>query len=64
MQTNSKPAKPPKGTIIPGQKLDVKALKRLIAYMAKHKITLIVVAICIILSSLTTVVSSVFLQVI
>lgn len=63
MQTNSKPAKPPKGTIIPGQKLDVKALKRLIAYMAKHKITLIVVAICIILSSLTTVVSSVFLQV-
>ncbi|MEE1124760.1 MAG: ABC transporter ATP-binding protein [Acutalibacteraceae bacterium] len=31
--------------------------------MAKHKITLIVVAICIILSSLTTVVSSVFLQV-
>lgn len=63
MQTNSKPAKPPKGTVIPGQKLDVKALKRLIAYMAKHKITLIVVAICIILSSLTTVVSSVFLQV-
>jgi ATP-binding cassette subfamily B protein len=63
MQAKGKPVRPPKGTVIPGQKVDIKALKRLISYMAKHKITLVVVAICIILSSLTTVVSSVFLQV-
>lgn len=63
MQAKGKPVRPPKGTVIPGQKVDVKALKRLISYMAKHKITLVVVAICIILSSLTTVISSVFLQV-
>ncbi|MEE1076910.1 MAG: ABC transporter ATP-binding protein [Acutalibacteraceae bacterium] len=54
---------PPKGAGMPGQGIDPKSFKRLVSYMAKHKITLIVVAVCIILSSLTTVVSSVFLQV-
>ena len=63
MQAKGKPATPPRGARIPGQKVDVKSLKRLVSYMAKHKITLIVVAICIILSSITTVASSVFLQV-
>lgn len=63
MQAKGKPMAPPKGAKIPGQEIDPKSFKRLILYMAKHKITLIVVAVCIILSSLTTVVSSVFLQV-
>ncbi|MEE0265254.1 MAG: ABC transporter ATP-binding protein [Acutalibacteraceae bacterium] len=41
----------------------MKSFKRLLSYMTKHKLTLIVVAVSIILSSLTTVVSSVFLQI-
>lgn len=63
MQAKGKPMAPPKGAGMPGQGIDPKSFKRLVSYMAKHKITLIVVAVCIILSSLTTVVSSVFLQV-
>lgn len=63
MQVKGKPMAPPKGAQMPGQGIDPKSFKRLVSYMAKHKITLIVVAVCIILSSLTTVVSSVFLQV-
>lgn len=63
MQVKGKPMAPPKGAGMPGQGIDPKSFKRLVSYMAKHKITLIVVAVCIILSSLTTVVSSVFLQV-
>ena len=63
MQAKGKPMTPPKGAQMPRQGIDPKSFKRLVSYMAKHKITLIVVAVCIILSSLTTVVSSVFLQV-
>lgn len=55
--------RPPKGARIPGQKPDIKSFKRLLSYMTKHKLTLIVVAVSIILSSLTTVISSVFLQI-
>lgn len=52
----------PKGVRLPNQKLDGKTVKRLLSYLLKHKITVIVVAVCIILSSLTNVASSVFLQ--
>lgn len=38
-------------------------VKRLLGYLLKHKITLFVVGICIILSSLTNVAASVFLQI-
>lgn len=52
----------PKGVRLPNQKLEGKTVKRLIGYLLKHKVTIIVVAVCIILSSLTNVASSVFLQ--
>lgn len=56
-------SRPPKGARIPGQKISGKTVKRLLSYLAKHKVTLIVVAVCIILSSLTGVASSIFLQI-
>ena len=52
----------PKGVRLPNQKLEGKTVKRLLGYLLKHKVTIIVVAVCIILSSLTNVASSVFLQ--
>lgn len=54
---------PPKGVSVPGQKIDVKTIKRILGYLMKHKAVLIVVAICIIISSLTGVASSIFLQI-
>lgn len=63
MQAKGKPMAPPKGAVASGQKMDMSAVKRLLSYMTKHKATLVVVAICIILSSLTAVASSAFLQV-
>ena len=53
----------PKGVRIPGQKMNSITVKRLLGYLLKHKITLFVVGICIILSSLTNVAASVFLQI-
>ncbi len=53
----------PKGVRIPGQKMNGTTVKRLLSYLLKHKITLFVVGICIILSSLTNVAASVFLQI-
>ncbi|MEE1057289.1 MAG: ABC transporter ATP-binding protein [Acutalibacteraceae bacterium] len=61
MQRN--PSRPPKGVPVPGQKIDIKSIKRLLAYLMKHKAVLIVVAVCIIISSLTGVASSIFLQI-
>lgn len=52
----------PKGVRLPNQKLEGKTVKRLLGYLLKHKVTIVVVAVCIILSSLTNVASSVFLQ--
>ncbi len=52
----------PKGVRLPNQKLESKTVKRLLGYLLKHKVTIVVVAVCIILSSLTNVASSVFLQ--
>lgn len=63
MQAKGKPTVPPKGVRVPGQKMDMSAIKRLLSYMTKHKVTLVVVAICIVLSSLTSVASSAFLQI-
>ena len=55
---------PPKGaSVAPEQKIDERTIKRLISHLMKHKTTLIVVAICIIISSLTGVASSIFLQI-
>lgn len=54
---------PPKGVSVPGQKIDAKTIKRILGYLMKHKAVLIVVAICIIISSLTGVASSIFLQI-
>ena len=39
-----------KGVRLPNQKLEGKTVKRLIGYLLKHKVTIIVVAVCIILS--------------
>ncbi len=55
--------KVPKGVAIPNQKMDFKAIKRLLGYLFKHKAVLIVVLVSIILSSLTNVAASVFLQI-
>lgn len=55
--------RPPKGVRIPGQKFDSRTIKGLLSYLFKHKVVLIIVAVCIILSSITNVVSSVFLQI-
>lgn len=52
----------PKGVRLPNQKLEGKTVNRLLGYLLKHKVTIVVVAVCIILSSLTNVASSVFLQ--
>lgn len=55
--------KPPKGVRIPGQKLDSKSALRLLTYLFRYKIVLFVVAICIIISSIAGVVTSIFLQI-
>ncbi len=54
----------PRGMAFAGQKttLDKDALKRLLSYLDKYKITLILVTICILISSVTGAVSSMFLQ--
>ena len=65
-ESNTRPAphsRPPKGVRIPGQKLETAAIKRLLGYLSNHKITLVVVAVCIVLSSLTNVAASIFLKV-
>lgn len=48
---------------MPQEKLDFGAIKRLMGYLLKHKLVLIIVIICILLSSITNVASSVFLQI-
>ena len=65
-ESNTRPAphsRPPKGVRIPGQKLETAAIKRLLGYLSNHKLTLVVVAVCIVLSSLTNVAASIFLKV-
>lgn len=63
MAPNNRNMRPPKGAKIPGQKIDFVAVKRLLGYMKNYKLTLGIVAVCIILSSLTNVASSIFLQI-
>ena len=63
MAPNNRHMRPPKGAKIPGQKIDFAAVKRLLGYMKNYRLTLVIVAVCIILSSLTNVASSVFLQI-
>ena len=63
MAPDNRHMRPPKGAKIPGQKIDFVAVKRLLGYMKNYRLTLIIVAVCILLSSLTNVAASVFLQI-
>ncbi len=54
------PGMPPPGA--PGGKLDPKALKRLLTYLRPYKVQLVLVAVCILLSSIAGAISSLFLQ--
>lgn len=47
----------------PREKLDVKILKRLLSYIGQYKAYLVIVVICILLSALASVASSVFIQI-
>lgn len=62
-QHHNRNMKIPKGVAIPNQKMDFKSIKRLLGYLFKHKIVLIVVVISILLSSITSVAASIFLQI-
>jgi len=51
----------PRGVRIPGQKIDPKTIKRLLGYMTKYKLHLAAVLVCIGVSSLVSVASSLFI---
>jgi len=52
----------PRGVRIPGQKIDPKTIKRLLSFLLKYKFRLAIVLICIIVSSLVSVASSLFIR--
>ena len=56
------PMRPGKGVHIPGQKLDVKTVKRVLKYLVAYKWRLAVVVLCIIFSALAGVYGSMFLK--
>lgn len=53
--------KPPKGARVP-MKFDMKVIKRLLGYMKPFRVQLIVVAVCIIVSAIASVASSLFIK--
>ena len=52
----------PRGVRMPGQKIDPKTVKRLLGFLLKHKLKLAIVLVCIIISSLVSVASSLFIR--
>lgn len=56
------PMRPGKGVVIPGQKLDMKTVKRVLKYLVAYKWRLALVVFCIIFSALAGVYGSKFLQ--
>ncbi len=56
------PMRPGRGVHIPGQKLDVKTVKRVLKYLVAYKWRLAVVVLCIIFSALAGVYGSMFLK--
>ncbi len=56
------PMRPGRGVHIPGQKLDVKTVKRVLKYLLAYKWRLVVVVLCIIFSALAGVYGSMFLK--
>ncbi|MBO5869415.1 MAG: ABC transporter ATP-binding protein [Clostridia bacterium] len=56
------PIRPAKGVHIPGQKLDVTTVKRVLKYLVAYKWRLLVVVLCIIFSALAGVYGSMFLK--
>ncbi len=59
---NAPPMRPGKGVMVPGQKLDIKTVKRVLSYLADYKWRLVIVMGCIIFSALAGVYGSKFLQ--
>ena len=56
------PLRPGKGVHIPGQKADMKTVKRVLSYLFKYKFRLLAVMLCIVMSSLAGVYGSMFLK--
>lgn len=52
----------PGGAGMPVRKLDKRTLKRLLSYMKNYKVTLVLVTVCILLSSVAGAAASMFLQ--
>ncbi len=59
---NDQPMRPARGVRVPGQKMDMKTVKRVLGYLAEYKWRLVVVMVCILLSALAGVYGSKFLQ--
>ena len=57
-----RPAAPGRGVRVPGQKLDMKTVKRVLSYLSAYKLRLAAVFICIILSALAGVYGASFLK--
>ena len=56
------PMRPGRGVMVPGQKLDIKTVKRILKYLTVYKWRLVAVVFCIIFSALAGVYGSKFLQ--
>ena len=52
----------PRGVRVPGQKIDPKTVRRLLGFLSKYKLKLAAVLLCIIISSLVSVASSLFIR--